>query len=76
MPDARAVREWIEKGSAFPIGQLRSRRGELPRDKKMLAICRSSQRACYATRMLLQKGFEARTPAGRVLSRYRSHLRQ
>jgi len=53
----------------IPIGQLRSRLGELPRDREILVICRSGQRAYYATRMLLQKGFKARTLAGGMLSR-------
>jgi NADPH-dependent 2,4-dienoyl-CoA reductase/sulfur reductase-like enzyme/rhodanese-related sulfurtransferase len=53
----------------IPIGQLRARLGELPRDREILVICRSGQRAYYATRMLLQKGFKARTLAGGMLSR-------
>jgi NADPH-dependent 2,4-dienoyl-CoA reductase/sulfur reductase-like enzyme/rhodanese-related sulfurtransferase len=53
----------------IPIGELRSRLDELPRDKEILVICRSGQRAYYATRMLLQKGFKARTLSGGMLSR-------
>jgi len=53
----------------IPIGQLRSRLAELPRDREILVICRSGQRAYYATRMLLQKGFKARTLSGGMLSR-------
>jgi NADPH-dependent 2,4-dienoyl-CoA reductase/sulfur reductase-like enzyme/rhodanese-related sulfurtransferase len=53
----------------IPIGQLRSRLGELPRDREILVICRSGQRAYYATRALLQNGFKARTVAGGMLSR-------
>lgn len=53
----------------IPIGQLRSRLGELPRDKEIFVFCRSGQRAYYATRMLLQRGFKARTLAGGMLSR-------
>ena len=53
----------------IPIGQLRARLDELPRDREILVICRSGQRAYYATRMLLQKGFNARTLAGGMLSR-------
>ena len=53
----------------IPIGQLRARLGELPRDREILVICRSGQRAYYATRMLLQKGFKARNLAGGMLSR-------
>jgi len=53
----------------IPLGQLRARLGELPRDREILVICRSGQRAYYATRMLLQKGFRARNLAGGMLSR-------
>ena len=53
----------------IPLGQLRSRLGELPRDREIRVICRSGQRAYYATRVLLQKGFKARNLAGGMLSR-------
>ena len=53
----------------IPLGQLRARLGELPRDREILVICRSGQRAYSATRMLLQKGFKARNLAGGMLSR-------
>ncbi len=53
----------------IPLGQLRTRLGELPRDKDIFVICRSGGRAYYATRVLLQNGFKARTIAGGMLSR-------
>ena len=53
----------------IPLGQLRSRLGELPRDRDIMVICRSGGRAYYATRVLLQNGFKARTLAGGMLSR-------
>ena len=53
----------------IPMGQLRSRLGELPRDREILVICRSAQRAYYATRILLQNGFKARDISGGMLSR-------
>ncbi len=53
----------------IPIGQLRSRLGEFPRDREILIICRSGQRAYYATRILLQNGFKARNISGGILSR-------
>ncbi len=58
----------------IPIGQLRERLGELPRDREILVICRSGQRAYYAMRMLLQKGFNARTLSGGMLSRFHALL--
>jgi len=53
----------------IPLGQLRSRVGELPRDREIHIICRSAQRAYYATRILLQNGFNARNVSGGMLSR-------
>ena len=53
----------------IPLGQLRARLGELPRDREILVTCRSGQRAYYATRILLQHGFKARNLSGGLLSR-------
>jgi rhodanese-related sulfurtransferase len=53
----------------IPIGELRARLGELPRDRAIHVICRSGQRAYYATRVLLQHGFKARNLSGGFLSR-------
>jgi NADPH-dependent 2,4-dienoyl-CoA reductase/sulfur reductase-like enzyme/rhodanese-related sulfurtransferase len=53
----------------IPLGQLRSRLGELPRDREIHVICRSAQRAYYATRVLLQNGFKAKNISGGMLSR-------
>ena len=53
----------------IPLPQLRARLGELPRDREILVFCRSAQRAYYATRILLQNGFNARNLSGGMLSR-------
>ena len=53
----------------IPLPQLRARLSELPRDREILVICRSAQRAYYATRILLQFGFKARNIPGGTLSR-------
>ncbi len=58
----------------IPMGQLRARLGELPRDREIHVICRSGGRAYYATRMLLQNGFKARTLSGGMLSRFHTLL--
>ena len=58
----------------IPIGQLRGRLAELPRDRDINVICRSGQRAYIATRMLLQKGFKARTISGGMLSLAHNYL--
>ena len=53
----------------IPLHLLRARLGELPKDREILIICRSAQRAYYATRVLLQNGFKARNISGGMLSR-------
>ena len=58
----------------IPLGQIRARLGELPRDREIQVICRSGQRAYYATRVLLQNGFKAKTIAGGMLSRFHTRL--
>lgn len=52
----------------IPIGELRSRLDELPRDREILVLCRSGQRAYTATRCLVQNGFDARVISGGMLS--------
>jgi len=52
----------------IPLPELRARLDELPRDREIHVICRSGQRAYYATRILLQNGFEARNISGGMLS--------
>ena len=52
-----------------PAPQLRARLGELPRDREIHVICRSGGRAYFATRILLQNGFQAKNISGGMLSR-------
>ena len=56
--------ESVEGAVNIPLGQLRARLDELPRDEPIHVICRSGQRAHYAVRMLLQQGFDARNVSG------------
>jgi NADPH-dependent 2,4-dienoyl-CoA reductase/sulfur reductase-like enzyme/rhodanese-related sulfurtransferase len=71
--DVRAPMELAVESIAgarnIPLGELRGRLDELPRDREILVICRSGARAYYATRLLLQRGFRARTLAGGMLAR-------
>jgi NADPH-dependent 2,4-dienoyl-CoA reductase/sulfur reductase-like enzyme/rhodanese-related sulfurtransferase len=64
--------ESLEGAHNIPLPELRSRLDELPRDREILVICRSGQRAYYATRILLQNGFQVRNLAGGMLSRSHS----
>jgi rhodanese-related sulfurtransferase len=63
------VVEKVPGATHIPLDQLRARLGELPRDREIFLICRSAQRAYYATRILLQNGFKARNLSGGMLSR-------
>jgi NADPH-dependent 2,4-dienoyl-CoA reductase/sulfur reductase-like enzyme/rhodanese-related sulfurtransferase len=63
------------KGAAnIPLGQLRSRLEELPKDKEIHVICRSGGRAYLATRILLQNGFKAKNVSGGMLSLAQIHM--
>ncbi len=61
--------ENVEGAVNIPLGQLRGRLDELPRDKTIHVFCRSGQRSYYATRMLLQNGFDVKNISGGTLSR-------
>ena len=63
------VVESVPSAVNIPLPELRARLGELPKDREILVICRSAQRAYYATRILLQNGFNARNLSGGTLSR-------
>jgi NADPH-dependent 2,4-dienoyl-CoA reductase/sulfur reductase-like enzyme/rhodanese-related sulfurtransferase len=63
------VVERVPDAVNIPLGQLRARLGELPRDREIHVICRSAQRGYYATRILLQNGFKARNISGGMLAR-------
>jgi rhodanese-related sulfurtransferase len=60
--------EGVPEAVNIPLGELRSRLDELPRDREIHVVCRSGQRAYYATRMLLHNGFDASVVSGGMLS--------
>lgn len=66
--------ENVPEALDIPLGQLRARLDELPRDCEIHVICRSGQRAYLATRILLQNGFKARNISGGMLSLAHNHL--
>ena len=61
--DVREVDEWngelgrIPGARHVPLGQLRARLGELPRDRPVVAVCRSGGRSAEASLILEQAGF-------------------
>ncbi|MFC1765573.1 FAD-dependent oxidoreductase [Planctomycetota bacterium] len=66
---AELVLESVPDAVNIPLPQLRTRLGELPKDREIKVICRSAQRAYYAVRILLQNGFKASILAGGMLTR-------
>ena len=60
--------EHVPDAVNIPLSELRARLDELPRDQELGVVCRSGQRAYYATRILLQEGFDARVISGGMLS--------
>ena len=61
--------ESVQGAVNIPLPMLRSRLGELPRDREIHILCRSAQRAYYATRILLQNGFKAKNISGGMIAR-------
>jgi NADPH-dependent 2,4-dienoyl-CoA reductase/sulfur reductase-like enzyme/rhodanese-related sulfurtransferase len=54
----------VEGAINIPLGVLRDRMEELPRDREILCYCAVGQRSYYASRALRQNGFEARNISG------------
>lgn len=47
-----------------PLPELRTRVGELPRDREIVVSCQSGQRSYFAARFLTQRGFKVRNLTG------------
>ncbi len=60
--DVRSQEEWDTRHVAgavlIPLDQLAKRSGELPRDRRILLICRSGRRSKAAREILVQAGFK------------------
>lgn len=54
----------IAEAQLIPLGQLASRVSELPKDKTIVAVCRSGNRSGQATQYLLQQGFNVHNMDG------------
>jgi rhodanese-related sulfurtransferase len=54
----------VPGSTAIPLGELRQRIGELPRDREIWVHCAAGQRAYYACRILAQHGLQARNLSG------------
>lgn len=58
----------IDGAINLPLGQLRDRVHELPRDREIWVNCAVGQRSYYAMRYLAQKGFNVRNLSGGYLT--------
>lgn len=48
----------------IPMGELARRQTEIPRDRSVIAVCRSGSRSAAVTEALLRAGYEAENLAG------------
>jgi rhodanese-related sulfurtransferase len=51
----------VEGAVLVPLGQLNNRFSDLPKDRKLLMLCRTGSRSANATRFLNQQGYENAT---------------
>lgn len=58
----------IEGAINLPLNQLRARLDELPRERELWTYCRVGQRGYYATRLLMQHGFQVKNLPGGYLT--------
>lgn len=65
MLDVRQPEEWdqghIPNTTLVPLGELKDRLSELPKDAPIVVVCRSGNRSAQARDFLLQSGFSAVT---------------
>ncbi len=52
----------------IPLSELRDRLSDIPRDKQIVAYCRSGQRSYSACRILMQHGFDCKNLSGAFLT--------
>jgi rhodanese-related sulfurtransferase len=76
--DVREADEWAAGHAPvaawIPMGDLQARVDELPRDRQILAICRSGARSAAVVEALTGAGFDAANVAGGMQSWARSGL--
>lgn len=52
----------------IPLGSLPQRRAEVPKDRKVVVVCRSGGRSASATQLLVAEGYDATNMAGGMLA--------
>ncbi len=58
----------VPGATLIPLGQLSSRLSEIPKDKTVVAVCRSGNRSGQATQLLRQQGFNAHNMQGGMIA--------
>ncbi len=58
----------IPEATLIPLGQLGSRLNDIPKDKTVVAVCRSGNRSGQATEILRQAGFDAHNMSGGMIA--------
>jgi rhodanese-related sulfurtransferase len=64
----------IPSAKLIPLGDLRSRMNELPKDREILVVCHSGNRSLSATRQLAGAGFNAVNMRGGMIAWSRAGL--
>lgn len=76
--DVREPDEWaaghVAGSQHIPLGQLRTRVGEVPKGKTILAVCRSGSRSDAAARGLRTLGYAAENLEGGLMAWARAGL--
>lgn len=76
--DVREQDEWdaghVEGAQHIPLGELGARLAEVPRDRVVVAVCRSGSRSDRAAKGLRQSGFQAENLDGGVTAWKRAGL--
>jgi rhodanese-related sulfurtransferase len=66
----------LEPSQHIPLGELRGRLAELPKDKTLVVYCQSGQRSYNACRILSQNGFDCLNLSGAYKTWIHTHNRQ
>lgn len=67
-PASAAAAESVPGTVNIPLGELRSRLGELPREREIWVHCAVGRTSYFAARILAQKGFRVRSLSGGITS--------
>jgi rhodanese-related sulfurtransferase len=55
---------FIPSSVHIPLAELRTRSSDLPKDNEIIVYCQTGQRSYFASRFLVQKGFQVRNLSG------------